>query len=193
MMAPKTKFTKEDIVNAAFEIARTEGLDGITTRKVADQLGSSVAPIYVNFKQLDELKKEVVLKVGALGKQLAAEINSGNPFHDIGVASIRFAREYSVLFRDLVMKPNAFMEDYDEDMGDDLVDMMKADEHLEQLSHEQLQLLLLKMRIFQTGLSVMVANGLLPPSMTEEQMIELLDNTAQHIVIGMQHSNQPDE
>lgn len=192
-MAPKTKFTREAIIDAAFEIARTEGLDGITTRKVAEQLGSSVAPIYVNFKQLDELKKEVVLKIGALGKQLAAEINSGNPFRDIGLASIRFARDYSVLFRDLVMRPNAYLQSYDEDMGDDLVAMMKGDEQLEGLSHEQLQLLLLQMRIFQTGLSVMVANGLLPPALTEDEMVQLLDSTAQHIVIGMQHSVQPDE
>lgn len=192
-MAPKTKFTKEDIIDAAFEIARTEGLDGMTTRKVADQLGSSVAPIYVNFKQLDDLKKEVVLKVAELGKQWAADINSGNPFHDIGVVSIRFAREYSVLFRDLVMKPNEFMQDYDEDLGDDLVEMMKGDEHLDGFSQEQLQLLLLNMRIFQTGLSVMVANGLLPPSMTEEQMVDLLDNAAKHMINGMRYSEASEE
>lgn len=183
-MPPKAKFTKEQIIDAAFEIARTEGLDNITARRVAEQLGSSVAPIYVNFKELDELKREVIKKVAVISKQYVTEIDSGNPFHDIGVASIRFAKEYSVLFRDLVMKPNEFMQDYDEDLGDSLVEMMKNDEDLEGLSNDELKLILLKMRIFQTGLSVMVANGLFPTQFGEEQMIELLDRTAEDIIIA---------
>ncbi|WII36575.1 hypothetical protein [Paenibacillus thiaminolyticus] len=48
----------------------------------------------------------------------------------------RLAREYSELFRELVMKPNPYMNDY------------------------ELMMILMKMKIFQLGLSVMVANGL---------------------------------
>ena len=183
-MAPKTKFSKQQIIDTAFEIARTEGLDSITTRKVAEKMGSSVAPIYVNFKEIDELIKEVVKKVADISKQYLAEIDSGNPFHDIGVASIRFAKEYSVLFRDLVMKPNEYLQNYDEDMGEDLVRLMKEDEELKGFSNDELKLILLKMRIFQTGLSIMVANGLFPDNFSENQMIELLDSTASDIVIA---------
>lgn len=50
-MAPKKKFTKDQIIDAAFEIARTEGIEFITIRKVAEKLGGSIAPIYVNFKE----------------------------------------------------------------------------------------------------------------------------------------------
>jgi len=32
------------------------------------------------------------------------EQNSGQPFRDIGIGGIKFAREYSVLYRDLIMK-----------------------------------------------------------------------------------------
>lgn len=69
-MAPKTKFKKEQIVDAAFEIARTEGLEGITIRKVAERLGSSIAPIYVNFKDVDELIQAVIRKTFTISKQL---------------------------------------------------------------------------------------------------------------------------
>ncbi len=61
-MAPKSKFKKDQIIDAAFEIARTEGIDRITIRKVAEKLGSSIAPIYVNFKEVDELIQEVIKK-----------------------------------------------------------------------------------------------------------------------------------
>ncbi|MEK4249503.1 TetR/AcrR family transcriptional regulator [Paenibacillus sp. FSL W7-1287] len=189
-MAPKNKFTKEQIIDAAFEIACIEGLQGITIRKVADQLGSSIAPIYVNFTDINELIKEVVKKVSEISKQYLSEINSGNPFHDIGVASVRFAKDYSVLFRDLVMRPNDHLQDYDENMGNDLVEMMKEDADLEGLSSEELKLILLKMRIFQTGLSVMVANGLLPHSVSEEQIIELLDSTASDLIVAARYRRQ---
>lgn len=192
-MAPKTKYSKEQIIDAAFEIARLEGFDNITTRKVADQLGSSVAPIYVNFKELDELKREVVKKVAELSMQYLAVIDSGNPFHDIGVASVRFAKEHSVLFRDLVMKPNEYMQDYDNDMGGNLIELMKKDAELEGFTDNELRLILLKMKIFQTGLSVMVANGLFPESFNEEQMIELLDSTAANIIVASRLEKEEQE
>lgn len=190
-MAPKKKFSKEQIVDAAFEIARLEGLDSITTRKVADKLGSSVAPIYVNFKEIDELIREVIKKVADISKQYLIEIDSGNPFHDIGVASVRFAKEYSILFRDLVMKPNEYLQGYNEEVIDNLIEMMQKDTDLEGFSEDELSMILLKMKIFQTGLSVMVANGLFPKDISEEQMIELLDSTASDIIIAARfHRNE---
>lgn len=183
-MAPKKKFSKEQIIDAAFEIAREEGLEHISARSVADKLGSSVAPIYVNFKDISELIREVIKKIADISKQYVLDINSGNPFHDIGVASVRFANEYSVLFRDLMMKPNVHLQHYNEDLGDNVIALMKKDKHLEGFSDDELQTILLKMRIFQTGLSVMVANGLLPNHFTEEQMIALLDSTASDIIVA---------
>lgn len=184
-MAPKSKFKKDQIIDAAFEIARTEGIDRITIRKVAEKLGSSIAPIYVNFKEVDELIQEVIKKTFAISKQLLMEQHTGHPFHDIGVASLRFAKEYSVLFRDLVMKKNEYINDHDHEMGM-LVELMKQDPHLEGLTDGELMTLLLKMKIFQTGLSVMVANGLLPDDSDEEKMIYLLNSTAMDIIDAAQ-------
>ncbi|RAV22986.1 TetR/AcrR family transcriptional regulator [Paenibacillus contaminans] len=180
-MAPKSKFTKEQIIDAAFEIARTEGINGITIRKVADKLGSSIAPIYVNFNEVDELIQEVVNKTIDVSKQLLMEQNTGNPFYDIGVASLRFAKEYSVLYRDLVMKKNDHIQDHEHEMGN-LVELMKQDPHLEGLTNEELMTILLKMKIFQTGLSLMVANGLLPADFDEGKTIQILNSTAIDII-----------
>lgn len=180
-MAPKTKFKKDQIVDAAFEIARTEGIDSITIRKVAEKLGSSIAPIYVNFKDADELVQEVVKKTFGISKQILMEQNSGHPFHDIGVASLRFAGEYPVLFRDLVMKKNAHVKHNEQDMRG-LVEMMRGDPELHGLSDGELMTILLKMKVFQTGLSVMVANEQLPQDFGEEQMIQLLNSAAEDVI-----------
>lgn len=61
-MAPKKKFTKDQIIDAAFEIARVEGVNSITIRKVAEKLGGSIAPIYVNFKEIGEICLKVYMR-----------------------------------------------------------------------------------------------------------------------------------
>lgn len=180
-MPPKPKFSKEQIIDAAFEIAKLEGMDSITIRKVAEKLGSSIAPIYVNFKDVEELIGEVIHKIFELSRRKLAEQRTGNPFRDIGAASLRFAKEYPVLFRDLVMKNNAYMNNYDNEMGV-LVEQMKQDPELESFSDEELRAILLKMRIFQLGLSVMVVNGLLSEDFDEEREVEMLESTAVDIM-----------
>jgi len=161
-MGPKVKFTKEQIIDAAFEIAKTEGIDSITMRKIAEKMGSSVAPIYVNFKNIDELNKALIERIIRISKQLLMEEDTGNPFRDIGKASLRFAMEYSVIFRDLVVKSGKYMQGYYEKMMPILIKEMQRDPELMRFTVEELKTILLKMRIFQLGLSMMVANSLLP-------------------------------
>src|SRR5690606_19748009 len=114
-------------------------------------LGSSIAPIYVNFKEASELVEEVYKKTFELSRQILMEQNSGNPFYDIGVASIRFARKYPVLFRDLVMKKNDQAK-HNEEETQGLIKMMKKDPGLNGLSDNELLVILLKMKTFQIGM-----------------------------------------
>ena len=192
-MGPKSKFSKEQIIDAAFEIARSNGMDSITIRGVAEKLGSSVAPIYVNFKDIDELLQAVVRKVFDIGQQILAEQlekNSGSPFLDIAMASLRFAKEYSALFRDLMMKKNNYMDNYDQDMAPMIIQEMKKDEDLKDFTEEELMTILFKMRVCQLGLSVMVANDLLPKDFNEEKMLDILNSTASDVIIATRMGNK---
>jgi len=182
-MAPRKKFTKEDIINAAFNIAKDEGLDAITIRKVAEQLGSSIAPIYVNFKDVEELIQEVIQHTFTIVKNLILEQNTNHPFRDIGIASIKFAKQYSILYRDLIMKDNPYMQ-HDEEKLQFIIEQMKKDPILDGFSNHELRQIILKMDIFQTGLAVSVANGLLPDDFTEEKMIAMLDAIAEDVVLA---------
>ncbi|MCP1135979.1 TetR/AcrR family transcriptional regulator [Paenibacillus polysaccharolyticus] len=180
-MAPKKKFTKDQIIDAAFEIARIEGVDAITIRRVAEKLGSSIAPIYVNFKEVGELLEGVYQKTFEVSRQILLEQNSGHLFQDIGAASIRFARAYPVLFRDIVMQKNDQAKHSEEETGN-LIHMMRMDPDLNGLSDDELKTILLKMKTFQVGISVMAANDLLPEDYTEEQMIQLMNSAAQDVI-----------
>lgn len=183
-MPPRPKFSKEQIIDSAFHIAKTEGLDKVTIRKIADHLGSSSAPIYVNFNDVDEVKRAVIHKVVELSQQMLQEHQSGNPFRDIGIASLKMAMEYPVLIRDFALKPNEYLKNYDQEMVRELVNMMQKDPGLEDFTEEELMAILLKMRIFQTGLALMAANGLQPEEFDFDQMIKLLDSVAEDVVMA---------
>lgn len=181
-MPPKKKYTKKQIIDTAFELAKIEGIEGLTARKVADQLGSSVAPIYVNFNDIEDLKKAVAHKVFNVSREMSKEKVTGDKFLDIGIASLRFAKEYSVLIQELVLKKNDYMKDYDQELGNQIIQQMKNDPNLNNFNNEELMMILLKMRIFQLGLSVMIANDLLPEEFDEETQIDLLSSMGSDII-----------
>lgn len=183
-MGPKVKFTREQIIDAAFEIAQTEGIDSITMRKIAEKMGSSVAPIYVNFKNVDELKDALIEKIISISRRFIMEENTGNPFRDIGNASLRFATEYSVIFRDLVVISGRYMQGYDEKMMPVLIEEMQRDPELNGFTVDELKTILLKMRIFQLGLSMMAANGLLPKEFDKQDMMDILSSTADDVIMS---------
>lgn len=124
----------------------------------------------------------MIKKTVQVSQQMLEEMSTGNPFYDIGAASLRFAREYSELFRELVMRPNPYMHEYERDMGPVLLEQMKQDADLQGFSDEELMMILMKMKIFQLGLSVMVANGLLPESWDEGRAMELLSGAANDVM-----------
>lgn len=58
-MPPKVKFQKEEIVNAALNVARKKGIDAVTAREVAAELKVSPRPIFTWFTTMEALKAEV--------------------------------------------------------------------------------------------------------------------------------------
>ncbi|MPN31459.1 hypothetical protein SDC9_178933 [bioreactor metagenome] len=92
--------------------------------------------------------------------------------------------EYSVLFRDLIMKSNNYMKDYDEKLMPALIEEMKKDPELQDFSADDLKTILLKMRVFQLGLSVMVANSLLPEKYEMQDLMDLLSSTANDVILA---------
>ncbi|WP_372631058.1 TetR/AcrR family transcriptional regulator [Cohnella sp.] len=179
-MPPKAKFSKEAIVDAALAIADREGLDAITIRKIADELGSSIAPIYVNFKDVEELKDAVLIRIVDLSAEMARTPYSPDPFLNIGIASLKFAREHPALFRELAVNNHPRLRDVQTPIGD-LLAQMKRKPELELFSDEELMGILFKMRVFQLGLSVMDINGALPGA-SEEALVELLRQTGDDLI-----------
>ena len=59
VMPPKPKFSREDIINAAFDIVQKSGTDAMTAREVGKYLGTSSTPIFTAFNDMSELRAAV--------------------------------------------------------------------------------------------------------------------------------------
>ena len=66
-MAPKNKFTKEEMVEAALQVVRSQGIDCLTAKTMADELGTSTQPIFTAFGSMDAVKQEVYAAAVASG------------------------------------------------------------------------------------------------------------------------------
>jgi len=61
-MPPKQKYTKEDIVEAAFNVVREQGWEALSQRSIAKKLNASIGPIYSYFKSMANLEEAVIEK-----------------------------------------------------------------------------------------------------------------------------------
>ncbi len=103
-MPPKAKFTKDEIISAAFDIVRARGMEALTARSLADALNSSPRPIFTVFAGMDEIVGEVILKAKALyAEYIKRGLACVPQFKGVGVQYILFAINEPKLFQLLFM------------------------------------------------------------------------------------------
>ena len=105
-MARKISITKDMLTDAAFEMAREEGLYEVTARKLAARTGCSTQPIFRVYSTMDELYDEVYgMAVDYFADFYANyEKTSTVPFVNLGMAYIDFASKETELFKVLFLK-----------------------------------------------------------------------------------------
>ena len=106
-MPPKFKFTREQIIAAALEVTRKNGITGLTARGLAAELGSSAKPIFGLFQNMEEVQREVVSAANTLYQSYIKKGMADNkfpPYKASGIAYIQFAKEEKELFKLLFMR-----------------------------------------------------------------------------------------
>lgn len=99
-MSPRnTVFSKEEIVEAAFELVRKQGWKGFSVQAVAKAIGSSTMPIYSHFQNVRELEDDVVWKALELLKECMLVVRTGDKWIDHAINWVRFAQEEKHLHR----------------------------------------------------------------------------------------------
>ena len=103
-MPPKCKFTREEIIRSALDIARNEGIASITARALGAKLGSSSKPIFSVFENMEEVQAEVQKAAKALYAEfIQVGLQQELAFKGVGMQYILFAIKEPKLFQLLFM------------------------------------------------------------------------------------------
>ena len=109
-MPPKRQHSKSQIADAAFAIAREQGLQFLSARTVAQRLGSSTSPIYSTFQNMQELEDLVCERSVEVMLEFQTKTRTGSPLLDLCLGYVMFAVEEKQLFRDMFLNKQELSE-----------------------------------------------------------------------------------
>ena len=189
-MPTKIRISKDMILDAAFEIARQEGMEKLSNRELAKKLKCSIRPIYYQFENVEELQKELYMKIEQyFYKFLLDNMVEGIPqYKQIGINYIRFAKKEKQLFQTLFMNstgltPDAFVSKD----GEDYKEIEKLIKISTNLKEEEIKDFHTKMWIFCHGIATLVASGTV--KLTDSQIQDLLSYEFQALMLLEENPN----
>ena len=90
-MPPKAKFTRQQIVDAAVDIARRAPLEAVTAQELASVLGTSTRPVFTYFRTLEEVRAAVVEEAGKIyGRYVERGLSMNPPFKGYGMETVSY-------------------------------------------------------------------------------------------------------
>ena len=99
-MAPRNKFSRDEMIERAVQVVRKQGIGALTAKSLANELGVSTQPVFTCFHTIEEVRREVVNAAKLLYDDYVKEgLCNDIPFLGFGMHYIRFAKEEPELYR----------------------------------------------------------------------------------------------
>lgn len=175
-MPPRAKYSKEEIIEIAFQMARENGLESVVARELGKKLGTSSSPIFTAFKNMDELHAEIRKKaMKEFESYVKDALNYTPAFKQVGVKMIQFAFNEPKLFKILYMQEHGQYQTFDDLVGElgDTVDVcLKCIQEDYALSMAEAKILFQQVWLHTFGIGVLVAGKVC--QLSEEQISEML-------------------
>lgn len=106
-MAPRNKYTREEMVEAALRVVREKGIEALTAKALAGELGVSTQPVFTCFHTIEEAKREVRTAAERVYDSYVQDgLHMKVPFLGVGMQYIHFAKEEPQLYRLLFLTTN---------------------------------------------------------------------------------------
>ncbi len=186
-MPPKVKFEKENIIQAAFNIVRKNGWQGLSARAIAEELNSSTRPIYTHLKSMKDLEENVVKKAILLLEEYASKTRTGDKWADHGLGFVLFAKNEKQLFKAIFdEKHNHFYKKFSLElfnkMGEDLKDYPLFKDFPEERKNN--------LRIIRAtvdhGIAFMLANSYEHESLADDELAWRIKATGDLLCMGLE-------
>ena len=183
-------FTREQVIETAFNLVRKNGWNAVSVRSIARELGSSTMPIYSNMKSIEELEQELKEKSRACILEYQNRTYSGEELLDIAVGYVVFARDEKQLFRFLFIdRPDSLQSDDVQAQQEQFYSQFGKEstksKELREVPESIQQYLIHNSYIFTHGLSMMVNAGSIHPCSNETIISYLQQAGEAFYLLGM--------
>jgi len=157
-MPPKVRFTKEEVIKAAFRTVEEFGFNEMSTQQVAENLNSSVQPLYSHFENIKALKQVVVTQTLDIYKGFVfrefCDSNCVNPW----MGEVLFAKKYPQLYFALFVERNDYEELFIK-LNHEIFNLVSGAVELNGLHNEKALMFYRNMQIYTYGFAIMVCNN----------------------------------
>ncbi len=183
-MPPKPKFTKEDIVEAAFNIVREQGWEALTQRSIAQKLNASIGPIYSSLKSMAHLEEAVIEKAYELLLHYSINTRKENGLSFPSLGYVLFAKNEKKLFKCFFdEKHTKTHKKYSQRLWQTLREAVKNNPDYMELSDRQKEGLHQNIVIFCYGLAILI-NISFYDEFTDEEISAMILNAKRMFVDG---------
>ncbi len=184
-MPPKPIISKQDIINAAIQLVRDDGMDSVNARSLASALTCSTKPLFRIYKNMEELKGDIIAELDAYYNSfMDCRMTETNRLLSQGIAYIEFARTERMIFNTLFMNRKL--------AGSSLRDIVHADwnrksienaQAITGLSLDKAEMLFINIWLYSHGIATqIVTNGI---DISLDTVTELLTNAFEQFSIDI--------
>jgi AcrR family transcriptional regulator len=189
-MARKKTITREQILDASYSLIRQEGFTHFTARNIASTIGCSTQPIYLEFKNMTDLKNTLFDKIYKhLSEEVFPKEITGDPIIDLSLNYIDFAKSESRLFHALYIENSGEGQSIHNFSWNYFKNIVSKHEKYKDLDNDTLESLLNGTWIIATGIANLSLSGTISPS--EAQKILLIQDAITG-VLGAEHKIEID-
>ena len=181
--------SKENILNAGFDITRKYGINKVSNRELAKYLNCSIRPIYYQFKNSDELFNELCKKNhDYFYSYILNNLNDKIPkYKQVGLNYIKFAREEKNFYQVLFLNKNCDLNTFNQDTDASFNIVKGFIKTSTNLSLEDINDFHFKMWTFCHGLATLLANDKI--NLTDEQINILISQEFQALMLLRDNPN----
>ncbi|MGL4653614.1 MAG: TetR/AcrR family transcriptional regulator [Cetobacterium sp.] len=177
-MGRKPNFSRDEILESAYEILNNENLKEVTARNVAKKLGVSTIAIYSAFKSMDELKNELSKKAKTKLFEYTKRDFTDLSLLNIGIGICLFAKEEKALFRTIFLReglPREFTDEIMDDFRNLIYSGFNNNKEYNQFPVDIIEWVIKKGWYFSHGYATLICTGFYPEIEFETFKTEVIE------------------
>ena len=184
-MAPKFKFTKEEVLTVTIDFIRENGIEALTARELAKKLDSSTKVIFSLFSNMKNLEDEAKFAAeNIFSEKVNLALKDDSPFKRLGVEYILFSKNEPKLFQWLFMKKGIEVESFKDflPMRDyEYKSVIESIDEEYKISIENAKKFYEHLFIYSHGIATLTVTGIY--NFTPSEIIEYMAEVAKSLIV----------